>query len=190
MKPHSFSRRGFLMSAATLAAVRLEGADNQDQEWATTELVPGAVAANPPYAYVGCYTGGTNARGISIFHYDPTTNALTLTSIMAPVASPSFIVLDATKKFLYSGNESGAGSASAFSINSQTGDLRFLNSVAASGQPAHVAIHPGGKYLLTANYTGGTVAVFPIQADGSLGAASQIIAHFGDLGTNTGRQEA
>ena len=75
-------------------------------------------------------------------------------------------------------------------MNSQTGALRFLNSAAASGQPAHVAIHPGGKYLLTANYTGGTVAVFPIQADGSLGNASQIIAHFGDLGTNAGRQEA
>ncbi len=132
----------------------------------------------------------TNARGISVFHYDTTSNALTLVSIVAPVSSPSFIVLDATKKFLYSGNESGAGSASAFSVNSQTGDLRFLNSVAASGQPAHVAIHPGGKYLLTANYTGGTVGVFPIQADGSLGAASQIIAHFGDLGPNAGRQEA
>jgi 6-phosphogluconolactonase len=109
---------------------------------------------------------------------------------VAPVSSPSFIVLDAAKKFLYSGNESGAGSASAFSVNSVTGDLRFINSVGAGGQPAHVTIHPDGKHLLTANYTGGTVAVFPILADGSLGSPPQIIAHFGDLGPNAGRQEA
>lgn len=189
MKSNSFSRRGLLMGAVTLAANRLKAANETDQPMAVTENVSREASA-PPYAYIGCYTGGANARGIGIFHYDPATNALTLVSIVAPVSSPSFIVLDATKKFLYSGNESGAGSVSAFSINPQTGDLRFINTVAASGQPAHVAIHPGGKYLLTANYTGGTVAVFPIQADGSLGVASQVIAHFGDLGTNAGRQEA
>jgi 6-phosphogluconolactonase len=144
----------------------------------------------PPYAYVGCYTGGSNARGISVLHYDPVTNEMTLVGIAAPVSSPSFIVLDATKRFLYSGNESGSGSASAFSVNPDTGALRFLNSVGAGGQPAHVAIHPGKKHLLTANYTGGTVAVFPIQADGSLGSTPQIIAHFGALGPNAGRQEA
>src|SRR6266849_347138 len=189
MKSNSFSRRGLLLGAATVAASRLKGADYSVQPMAVTEDVS-RDAAEPPYAYVGCYTGGANARGISIFHYDVATNELTLSGIVAPVSSPSFIVLDAAKKFLYSGNESGAGIASAFSSNMQTGDLRFLNSVAATGHPAPVAIHPGGKYLLTANYTGGTVAVFPIQADGSLGNATQIIAHFGDLGTNAGRQEA
>src|SRR6266571_1128987 len=168
MKSNSFSRRGLVMGAVTLAATRLKGANETFQQVATTEAVSKEALTTPPYAYIGCYTGGSNARGISVFHYDTTSNALTLVSIVAPVSSPSFIVLDATKKFLYSGNESGAGSASAFSVNSQTGDLRFLNSVAASGQPAHVAI----------------------QADGSLGSASQIIAHFGDLGPNSGRQEA
>ena len=125
-----------------------------------------------------------------MFHYDPSTNGLTLVSIVAPVTSPSFIVLDSTKKFLYSGNESGTGSASSFSVNPNSGALKFLNSVGAGGQPAHIAIHPGGKYLLTANYTGGTVAVFPIQADGTLGSAPQIVSHFGELGPNAGRQEA
>jgi 6-phosphogluconolactonase len=187
MKSNSFSRRGLLMgAAATLAVSRLKA---EDQTLPMTEDVS-AASPGPPFVYVGCYTGGTNARGISVFHVDQLTDELTLAGIVAPVSSPSFIVIDASRRFLYSGNESGAGSASAFSVNPQTGALRFLNSVGAGGQPAHVAIHPGGKYLLTANYTGGTVAVFPIQADGSLGNAPQIIAHFGDLGTNAGRQEA
>jgi len=176
------------MGAATLAATRLK-AGNDPQMSAVAEGFPEA-AALPPYAYVGCYTGGANARGISVFHYDPPTNAMTLAGIVAPVTSPSFIVLDSTKKFLYSGNESGAGSASAFAINPNTGALRFLNTQGAGGQPAHVAIHPGGKYLLTANYTGGTVAVFGINSDGSLAGNPQIVSHFGELGSNAGRQEA
>ena len=98
-------------------------------------------------------------------------------------------MLDSAKRFLYSGNESGGGSASAFSVNPLTGALRFLNTQGAGGQPAHVAIHPGGKHLLSANYTGGTVTVFPIQGDGSLGGSS-VVQHFGELGTNAGRQEA
>jgi 6-phosphogluconolactonase len=190
MKSNSFSRRGLLMGAATIAASRLKAADYTNQPMAITEDVSGEAGSVPPYVYVGCYTGGGNARGISVFHYDTATNAMNLVGIVAPVSSPSFIVLDAAKRFLYSGNESGSGSASAFSVNANTGALKFLNSVGAGGQPAHVAIHPSGKYLLTANYTGGTVAVFPIQADGSLGNAPQIIAHFGELGPNAGRQEA
>ena len=190
MKSNSFSRRGLFMGAATLAVSRMNAEDDNGQPMAITEPVSPAASPGPPYAYIGCYTGGANARGISVFNYDTGSNALTLVSIVAPVASPSFLVLDAAKKFLYSGNESGAGSVSAFSVNSQTGALRFLNSVGAGGQPAHVAIHPGGKQLLSANYTGGTVGVFPIQADGSLGGSPQIISHFGALGTNAGRQEA
>src|SRR3984957_3006603 len=188
MKRNSVSRRGLLIGTAAVAVSRLKAVSEFTHP--ITEFVRPQAAHTPPFAYVGCYTGGTNARGISVFHYDTSTNALSLAGIVAPVSSPSFIALDATKRFLYSGNESGAGSASAFSVNPQSGALQFLNSVGAGGQPAHVAIHPGGKYLLTANYTGGTVAVFPIQADGSLGANPQIITHFGALGPNAARQEA
>ena len=93
MKSNSFSRRGLLMGAATLAASRLKAADNTVEPMPMAEAIS-RDAAPPPYAYVGCYTGGSNARGISVFHYDPGTNALTLVSIVAPVTSPSFIVLN------------------------------------------------------------------------------------------------
>jgi 6-phosphogluconolactonase len=188
MSSNSFSRRGLLVGAATLAVSRLKAAGETIPSMKTEDI--STAAFTPPYAYVGCYTGGSNARGISVLHYDTVTNELTLVGIVAPVTSPSFIILDTTKKFLYSGNESGSGSASAFSVNSQTGALRFLNSVGVGGQPAHVIVHPGGKYLLTANYTGGTIASVPIQSDGSLGTTPQIISHFGGLGPNAGRQEA
>ena len=192
MKSNSFSRRGLLAGAAALAVTRLRADDENlypTMEFSMNDGVSIA-SSGPPYAYVGCYTGGSNARGISVLHYDQATNELNLVGIVAPVTSPSFVVLDANKKFLYSGNESGSGSASAFSVNSQTGSLRFLNSVGTGGQPAHVMVHPGGKHLVTANYTGGTVAVVPIQSDGSLGTSAQVTSHFCGLGPNAGRQEA
>ncbi len=190
MKPSMFSRRGLLMGAATVAAATKIKAAETEYPVAVTEELSREAVAEPPYVYVGCYTGGNNARGIGVFHYDVTTSAFTPVSIVAPVSNPSFIVIDSAKKFLYSGNESGGGSASAFSVNPLTGALRFLNTQGAGGQPAHLTIHPAGKHVITANYTGGTVAVFPIQGDGSLGGSSQIVQHFGELGPNAGRQEA
>lgn len=180
-----FSRRNLLLGAAA-AGVAVSASEVD----AAKEEPQFAVSLGPPYVYLGCYTGGSNGRGISIYHIDTPTNAMTLYTVMAPIASPSFITLDPTKKFLYSGNESGAGSVSSFAINGQTGALRLLNSVAPGGQPAHLIVHSAGRHVLTANYTGSTVAAIPIQADGSLGSPSQIITHFGELGPNTGRQEA
>jgi 6-phosphogluconolactonase len=46
-----------------------------------------------------------------------------------------------------------------------------------------------GKYVLVANYDGGSVAVFPIQKDGSLGEASAFVQHTGH-GADPQRQEA
>src|SRR5512140_278773 len=99
MKDHAFSRRGLLLgAAATMTAAQIVAADNKDDEFqkSVTENVNGAVIA-PPYVYIGCYTGGSNARGIGVFHYEPATSALSPISIVAPVSSPSFIVLDAAK---------------------------------------------------------------------------------------------
>src|SRR5260370_841206 len=168
----SFSRRDLLLGAAALTNARFVPA------LAAQDAPVGAANSGPPFAYIGCYTSSTGGRGISIYHIDANTNQMNLVQTVGPVNSPSFIILDAAKRFLYSGNE-GGGSASAFAINQQTGNLRFLGSQSASGSPAHIIVHPAGKHVMTANYGGSTVTVFPIQADGSLGAATQVIQHSG-----------
>ena len=105
----SLSRRGLLLGAAAVAVSRVKAADENLQPTMKSASVEGisAAASAPPYAYIGCYTGGSNARGISVLHYDQMTNELTLVGIVAPVSSPSFIAFDTTRRFLYSGNESG-----------------------------------------------------------------------------------
>jgi 6-phosphogluconolactonase len=180
-----FSRRGMLFGAAALAATRWTPAKADTLRSDATNL-------GPPYAYTGCYTGGSNTgRGISVFHVDTSTNTLTLSNVFGPISSPSFINLHPNKKFLYAGCEIGPpGLVMAFALNSTTGDLMFLSQQSIPGAPAHIIVHPSGKYVLTANYSGSTVSVLPIQSNGSVGTPTQNITHYGDLGPNSSRQEA
>ena len=45
-----------------------------------------------------------------------------------------------------------------------------------------MSVHPSGKFVLVANYFGGSVAVLPILADGRLGAATDIKRDEGTVG--------
>jgi 6-phosphogluconolactonase len=52
-----------------------------------------------------------------------------------------------------------------------------------------VHVDRGGRHALVANYTGGTVAMLPVLADGALGEATATVRHEGS-GTETARQSA
>src|SRR5947208_2472545 len=47
---------------------------------------------------------------------------------------------------------------------------------------AYVGTHPSGRFVLVANYFGGSVAVLPILPDGGLGAATDVKKDAGKLG--------
>ena len=98
-------------------------------------------------------------------------------------------------RFLYAVNEVGnykgqkSGAVSAFTIDHATGKLTLLNQVASGGaDPCYITVDKTGKYVLVANYTGGSVAVFPVLEDGRLGEFSAFVQHSGH-GTNPQRQE-
>ncbi len=89
------------------------------------------------------------------------------------------------------GNYKGpnSGGVSAFAIDRATGQLTFLNEVPSRGaDPCHITVDKTGKYVLVANYTGGSIAVFPVLADGKLGEAAAFVQHTG-RGTNPKRQK-
>ena len=90
---------------------------------------------------------------------------------------------------MYSANETDRvgedkeGTVSAFAINRTDGKLELLNSVRAGGAgPTFVSVHPSGRFVLVANYFGGSVAVLPILADGRLGPATDIKKAAGKIG--------
>jgi 6-phosphogluconolactonase (cycloisomerase 2 family) len=96
--------------------------------------------------------------------------------------NPACLAMDPSQTHIYSANETGtyegarSGSVSAYAIDRASGHLTLLNTVASGGAgPAHLSVHPSGKFVLVANYAGGSVAVLPIRSDGSLDKASDVI---------------
>lgn len=145
------------------------------------------------FAYVGTYTG-PKSRGIYAYRFDAD-GRLTPLGLVAESVNPSFLAVDPRHRFLYAVNEISdfggqkSGAVSAFAIDRGTGKLTFLNQVSSRGAgPCHVALDKTGKYVLVANYEGGSVAVFPVLPDGRLGDASAFDQHQGH-GVNPQRQQ-
>ena len=158
-----------------------------------------AAAAQQPnrslLAYVGTYSSPEgpegskgNGKGIYVFQVDAASGKLTEREVIANAANPSCLALDPSHTYLYSANETStfqgtnSGSVSAYRIDRATGHLTLLNTVSSEGAgPAHLSVHPSGKYVLVANYAGGTIAVLPIGKDGSLGKASDVKKDTGEV---------
>src|SRR5579864_6221753 len=162
-----------------------------------TFLTAGPVEQHGKYLfYVGTYTeDGSKSKGIYAYRFDAETGQITSLGLAAETTNPSFVALHPNGRFLYAVNEVGnykgpnSGGVSAFSIDRTTGKLTFLNEVPSRGaDPCYITVDKTGKYVLVANYTGGSVAVFPVQEDGKLGEASAFVHHSGK-GTNPERQE-
>ncbi|HET6179295.1 MAG TPA: lactonase family protein [Candidatus Sulfotelmatobacter sp.] len=147
--------------------------------------------------YVGTYTAdGSKSKGIYAYSYDAATAQIAPLGLAAETTNPSFVDLHPNGRFLYAVNEVGnykgpnSGGVSAFSVDRATGKLTLLNEVASRGaDPCYITLDRTGKYVLVANYTGGSVAVFPVLEDGKLGEASAFVQHTGH-GPNAQRQEA
>ncbi|WP_168793078.1 lactonase family protein [Paraburkholderia aromaticivorans] len=149
---------------------------------------------------VGTYTG-PKSEGLYVYRFDTKTGEATRVSV-AQTVNPSYLVVSRDRRFLYAVNEmpgdngpaTQRGGISAFRFDAASGQLTFLNKVSSDGNdPCYLSLSPDGKYLLTANYSvaadpGGSFAVFPLQADGQLGASVLTVHHEGG-GPVKGRQD-
>jgi 6-phosphogluconolactonase len=153
----------------------------------------GKTAARGQYlAYVGTYTTKTSSKGIYAFRFDTTTGQLSSIGIAAETPDPSWVVVHPSGKYAYAANEAGkASTVSAFAVDAKSGKLTQLNQMPALGEdPCYLSFDKTGKYLLVANYSSGTIAVFPISADGRLGEHTAVVKDQGATGPNKDRQEA
>lgn len=152
------------------------------------------------YIYVGTYTRSlphvqAKSEGIYLLKMDPTSGALAHVSKITGVDNPSYLTVHPSGNYLYAVNEVGdfggkaSGAVSAFAIDATSGELTFLNQESTDGAaPCHLCVDRTGRYLLTANYTGGSVCVHPIGSDGRLGKMSDFIQHVGSS-VNPQRQQ-
>lgn len=178
----ALSRRGFLKGAAALSIASSVPAIAQSSKH-----------SGKTFAYVGCYTDapgdGSNGKGIYLFEMDRETGALKPLKLAAKTASPSWLSLHPSGRYLYAANEvtnfNGVnGSVSAYAVDRTSGDLRFLNTVSSEGGgPAYISTDADGRYVFVANYVGGSIAVFPIHSDGSLANACDVLHDSGSVGS-------
>src|SRR5713101_6613955 len=188
------SRRSFLKASAVLVG--------------SAPLLAGVIKAQsaagkaPLMAYVGTFSSPLrdvlptqvdlppgNGRGIHLFQVHRATGAMTAAGVYELGTSPSCLAVNASATRFYSANETDRagegkeGTVSAFAINRADGKLELLNAVRSGGAgPTYVSVHPSGRFVLVANYFGGSVAVLPILPDGRLGVATDIKNDAGKLG--------
>lgn len=149
-------------------------------------------AENTRYlALIGTYTDKTNSKGIYAFDFDSATGKLTDKRIAAETPNPSWITIHPNGKFVYAANESGKQSTvTSFALDAKSAKLTQLNQVPSLGEdPCYLSFDKSGRFLFVANYTSGTVAVFPILADGRLGEHAALVKDAGTLGPRKDRQE-
>lgn len=146
--------------------------------------------ATPYFAYVGSRTTRErNARGpgLSVYRVDPApetpTGAIwTPVQVLGDLVNPSFLSFDQQCRFLYAvhGDRS---EISAFRIDPQTGELRFLNRRSTGGKnPVHVSVDPTNRFVVAVNHVTSSVAVLPIEDGGALGKVGDLVTMTGEVG--------
>jgi YVTN family beta-propeller protein len=141
----------------------------------------GSVAVDPlgKFAYItnagDVYDYGDGADGsVAIYAINATTGALTSTGTIngncPGLCLPSSVVVDPSGRLAYVANGGGGVpfNVAMYTINSTTGALTSIGTIAAGTDPLSVAVDPAGKFAYVANWTGydteGSVSMYTIDA--------------------------
>jgi 6-phosphogluconolactonase len=149
--------------------------------------------AQQHYLITGTYTTG-KSEGIYVYQFNSTDgSAKKISHVKA--SNPSFVAVSPNEQFVYAVYEDAAnngkgGDIAAFSFNKQTGKLSYINQQPSGGDhPCYVSVDKTGRWVAAGNYSSGSLSVFPVHANGSLGAATTIIQHEGS-GPDKARQNS
>ena len=137
--------------------------------------------------YVGTYTEGGNSKGIYTYNFNQENGTFELLNT-AIAANPSFVTLSPEGKRLYAVSEYNDGRQGVYSFDLSENKAKLSNPVfrptaskealpRAGADPCHIV--SDGNYVITANYTGGDISVFSLDAEGRLQAEVQHIAFAG-----------
>lgn len=144
------------------------------------------------YLFVGSYTDGKPDQGIYVYEFNSKSGQLKRTYTVDSIVNPSFLTISPNGKYLYACTETklpAQGSISAFKIDSTKGKVSFINKQTSAGKnPVYLTVHQSNRFVVTGNYSDGTVTVLPTQHNGSLDPPIQTIA-FIDSSINKARQE-
>jgi 6-phosphogluconolactonase len=129
--------------------------------------------------FIGTYTNSCDSKGIYVYDFDTNTGDFVFKNATEKVINPSYLALSKNQKVLYSVNENGTESTiSSFGLDGTTGQLTRLNQQKAQGADPCYIINDDTN-VIVANYSGGNIAVFRKNTNGSLTEAKQLMQHKG-----------
>lgn len=131
------------------------------------------------------------SKGIYRCVFDASKGRLSTPVLAAKISSPGFLTLNQSGTRLYSVGRIGDESCvAAFEVMDEAPYLWRLNSQPiGDGGSAHVSLDRDDRLLFTAQYGGGSVAVYPIDEKGYIQSQTQLVKHTGS-GPNPARQKS
>lgn len=141
-------------------------------------------------------------KGIYLLELDHQTGALVEKTLfpadLLPVVNPSYLCLSPNKQTLYSVNElkeyngTDGGAVTAVTLaydkHGTTSYLNVRTLPTYGADPCFVSTDHTASFLFTANYSGGSIAVYGLDSDGQTESCLQLIP-FSGKGINPDRQE-
>ena len=140
--------------------------------------------------FVGSYADASEG-GISAYDFNEQTGDAKLLFTRDGILNPSYLTFSSNGKTLYAVSETAEPEAKvyAYDIDYQSQQLIPVNNQEVHGSaPCYIWTDKNNTLLATANYNGGSVSVFPINADGSIASESQCIIFEGG-NTDSERQQ-
>jgi 6-phosphogluconolactonase len=167
---NGLNRRTFLGAAAVGGLTMATGVPAQ------------AAGRNVSTVYIGSFTswGPPVGPGFVVGTADSATGTLKLTGGVSGIVDPSWFAYSRDGRILYSTIESAAGQVSSFTITDPQKPVPLNSQPTNGAAPTHISVHPSGRYLLSANYSSGSVSVNSLRADGKIGPVTHVVKHVGE----------
>src|SRR4030095_229009 len=134
--------------------------------------------AQEHYLLVGTYASPLS-KGIHVYRFNSSNGqVIPVSEVSTP--NPSFLTISSDGKYVYAVHETApsegkGGEIASFSFDKKTGILTPINKQTSRGDhPCHVELDKTNRWLFAANYASGSISVFPVNEDGSLGPATMI----------------
>lgn len=135
--------------------------------------------SGPLYLVIGSYAPAAD-EGIRVMRFDPDNATATPVSGLSGIDNPSYLIPNAKGDRVYAVGENDAGhsTANALAFERPTGRLTLLDSQPTHGAaPCHLALSPDERFLVTANYGGGSLTTFRVSDEGTLEPGTELRFH-------------
>ncbi|MBO0835942.1 MAG: lactonase family protein [Actinobacteria bacterium] len=120
---------------------------------------------------IGGYSGDKGAgNGITVLENDAVVTTI-------PADSPSWLARHPSMPVLYAVAETDEGHVRAWRLEDGAPAQPMGSGETGGSEPAHLTVDPSGRFLITANYSGGSISVHQLGPDGSIGRRTSLVRH-------------